>query len=126
MSEQNEQYDFGSENVPAVKEERKSEAITVYRPQFDVERLKPGTAIKVKAGTAIKVKAGHGSWGYKHTVNAIITDVSPLNLGFVYVGAALDKYNHRDSEVSERRHDVGIHEVDSLEVRIEIIQEVNA
>lgn len=118
MSEQNEQYDFGSENLPVVKEERKSEAITVYRPQFDVERLKPGTAIKVKAG--------HGSWGYKHTVNAIITDVSPLSLGFVYVGTALDKYNHRDSEVSERRHEVRIHEVDSLEVRIEIIQEVNA
>lgn len=119
MSEQNDQYDFGGlEKPPVVTEERKSQAITVYRPQFDVERLKPGTAIKVQAQK--------GQWGYKQTVNAIITDASPLQIGFVYVGQSLDKYNHRDSEVSERRHEVGIQEVDNLEVQIEILQEVSA
>lgn len=119
MSEQNEQYDFsGLGEPPTVTEDRKSQAITVYRPQFDVERLKPGTAVKVKA------KKDHR--GYKYTVNAIITDASPLQIGFVYVGQALDRHNRHDSEVEERRHEVGIHEVDNLEVQIEILQEVSA
>lgn len=127
MSEKTEVYDVTTTEPPGgtpptapvdvVEEPR----VTVYRPQFNENLLKPGTAILLRAGK-------RESWkDYKHEVNAIVTDVGPLVLTVVYYGPALDRYNnHHDGDMDERRHVINIHEITNETHQIEILREAKA
>ena len=122
MSEKTEVYDLTTTEpvggTPPTAEVKPS--ITVYRPQFDENLLKPGTAILVRAGKS--------SWNtYNHHVNAIITSVAALELTVVYYGPALDRYsNHHDSSMEERNQIITIDELTSEMYQIEVIQEAKS